>query len=109
MRVVLWVWSASARLVQHQAVLNRMILLVLAIPASALCEMRGEGVESTNIWHNRFCSIPQDITDAQRRKEAEMRQREAEAATAAQATISAHVYHEIRNVVSKPKPVLCKD
>jgi len=43
--------------------------------------------------------IGQDITDAQRRKEAEMRQREAEAATAAQATISAHVYHEIRNVV----------
>lgn len=29
-----------------------------------------------------------------------MRQREAEAATEAQATISAHVYHEIRNVVS---------
>ena len=28
-----------------------------------------------------------------------MKQREAEAATAAQATISAHVYHEIRNVV----------
>lgn len=28
-----------------------------------------------------------------------MKQRAAEAATAAQATISAHVYHEIRNVV----------
>ena len=35
-----------------------------------------------------------------------MRQREAEAATAAQATISAHVYHEIRNVVRPPPPLL---
>ena len=43
--------------------------------------------------------IGQDITDARARNEAEMRQREAEAAQAAQATISAHVYHEIRNVV----------
>ena len=43
--------------------------------------------------------IGQDITDARARNEAEMRQREAEAAQDAQSTISAHVYHEIRNVV----------
>jgi len=43
--------------------------------------------------------IGQDITDARAKRDAEMKQREAEAATAAQATISAHVYHEIRNVV----------
>ena len=43
--------------------------------------------------------IGQDITDARAKREAEMKQRAAEAATAAQATISAHVYHEIRNVV----------
>jgi PAS domain S-box-containing protein len=44
--------------------------------------------------------IGQDITDARARHEAEMRQREAEAAQSAQSTILAHVYHEIRNVVS---------
>ena len=43
--------------------------------------------------------IGQDITDARAKRDAEMKQRAAEAATAAQATISAHVYHEIRNVV----------
>jgi hypothetical protein len=50
-----------------------------------------------------FCvgvvGIGQDITDARAKRDAEMKQRAAEAATAAQATISAHVYHEIRNVV----------
>jgi len=44
--------------------------------------------------------IGQDITEARAKRDAEMKQRAAEAATAAQATISAHVYHEIRNVVS---------
>ena len=43
--------------------------------------------------------IGQDITDARAKRDAEMKQRAAEAATTAQATISAHVYHEIRNVV----------
>ena len=43
--------------------------------------------------------IGQDITDARAKRDAEMKQRASEAATAAQATISAHVYHEIRNVV----------
>uniref|UniRef100_A0A7S2CZD0 histidine kinase n=1 Tax=Florenciella parvula TaxID=236787 RepID=A0A7S2CZD0_9STRA len=43
--------------------------------------------------------IGQDITDAHMKREAELKQREAEAARAAQSTISAHVYHEIRNVV----------
>ncbi len=38
--------------------------------------------------------IGQDITDARAKRDAEMKQRAAEAATAAQATISAHVYHE---------------
>ena len=36
--------------------------------------------------------IGQDITDARAKRNAEMKQRAAEAATAAQATISAHVY-----------------
>ncbi|KAJ1451244.1 hypothetical protein M885DRAFT_589608 [Pelagophyceae sp. CCMP2097] len=43
--------------------------------------------------------IGQDISEARAKRDAELRQREAEAAQAAQATISAHVYHEIRNVV----------
>ncbi len=38
--------------------------------------------------------IGQDITDARAKLDAEMKQQAAEAATAAQATISAHVYHE---------------
>jgi len=43
--------------------------------------------------------IGQDITDATARTEAEMRQREAEAAHAARMSISAHIFHEIRNAV----------
>ena len=43
--------------------------------------------------------IGQNITDVRAKRDAEMRQREAEAAQAAQSTVSAHVYHEIRNVV----------
>ena len=43
--------------------------------------------------------IGQDISEARAKQDAVLRQREAEAAQAAQATISAHVYHEIRNVV----------
>ncbi len=52
-----------------------------------------------NCYFLRIQTI-QDITDARAKRDAEMKQRAAEAATAAQATISAHVYHEIRNVVS---------
>ena len=43
--------------------------------------------------------IGQDISEARAKQDAVLRQKEAEAAQAAQATISAHVYHEIRNVV----------
>ena len=49
--------------------------------------------------------IRQDITDARRKWDAEMKRRAAEAATAAQATSSAHVYQEIRNVVGFPEPL----
>ena len=43
--------------------------------------------------------IGQDISESRAKQDAILKQREAEAAQAAQATISAHVYHEIRNVV----------
>lgn len=48
---------------------------------------------------NVTCIESINSTDARAKRDAEMKQRAAEAATAAQATISAHVYHEIRNVV----------
>ncbi len=65
--------------------------------------------------------IGEDITDARAKRNAEMKQRAAEAATAALATISAHVYHEcaqpcfpnstisILRTMPKPSQVLTVD
>lgn len=55
---------------------------------------------SLSLTHNLACApYVTFLCRLGAKRDAEMKQRAAEAATAAQATISAHVYHEIRNVV----------